>query len=191
MSSMRVFLALDLPMAIRSQLVLQQFLMPVKRKQPPENFHITMLFLGDVAPDILEDLHSALERLTLAPFSVQIAGLGLFGGARAHNLHARVTPSPELTAMHEKLLRLARISGLTPEARRFKPHVTLAYLKPETFHQPELEAAVARDHGFRTDSFDVSELVLYRSHLRSDGAQYDVLERYPFSASDHSRMHLR
>ncbi|MFN7002985.1 MAG: RNA 2',3'-cyclic phosphodiesterase [Roseinatronobacter sp.] len=188
---MRVFLALDLPMVIRSQLVLQQFLLPVKRKQPPENFHITMLFLGDLARQQLEELDNALERLDVVPFPVQIAELGLFGGAKAHNLHARVTPSPELTALHDKLVRLARGCGLRPEARRFSPHVTLAYLKPGMFHQPELEAAVVRDAGFRTESFEVSELVLYRSHLRSDGAQYDVLERYPFTASGRTRMQLR
>ena len=180
---MRVFLALEVPLAIRSQLVLQQFLMPVKRKQPPENFHITMVFLGDADRFQLEELDAALMRLEIAPMTLRIEGLGLFGGAKAHNLHARVAPSPDLTALHEKLLRLARASGFAPEARRFAPHVTLAYLKPGAFHQPELEAAVARDAGFRTDPFEVSELVLYRSHLRSDGAQYDVLERYPFSAA--------
>jgi len=180
---MRVFLALDVPMAIRSQLVLQQFLMPVKRKQPPENFHITMVFLGETDRLRLEDLDAALMRLELDPFVLHLEGLGLFGGAKAHNLHARVAPNPDLSALYEKLLRLARASGFAPESRRFAPHVTLAYLKPGTFHQPELEAAVARDAGFCSDPFEVSELLLYRAHLRSDGAQYDVLERYPFSAA--------
>ncbi len=179
---MRVFLALDLPTAIRSQLVLQQFLLPVKRKQPPENFHITLVFLGEAQPAQLEELDLALSRLQLAPLTLRLAGLGLFGKAKAHNLHALVTPTPELTALQEKLVRLARAAGFAPEARRFVPHVTLAYLAPGQFNQPELEAAVVRDAGFQTDSFEVSELALYRSHLRADGAQYDLLERYPFSA---------
>lgn len=180
---MRVFLALDVPMAIRSQLVLQQFLLPVKRKQPSENFHITLVFLGDATHDQLEDLDAALSRLDLAPFTLRLAGLGLFGGANAHNLHAVVAPTPALQALHDKLAHLARGAGFRPEARRFAPHVTLAYLKPGQFHQRELETAIVRDAGFRTDPFEVSDLVLYRSHLRSDGAQYDVLERYPFSAA--------
>lgn len=180
---MRVFLALELPMAIRSQLVLQQFLLPVKRKQPPENFHITLVFLGDAQRDQLEELDMALARLDVAPFSLRIEGLGLYGKSKAHNLHARVTLTPELTALHDKLIRLARASGFAPEARRFSPHVTLAYLSQGQFNQPELEAAIVRDAAFRTELFDVGELALYRSHLRSDGAQYDVLERYPFSAT--------
>ena len=114
---------------------------------------------------------------------MRIEGLGLFGKSKAHNLHARVAPTPELNAFQHKLAGIARAAGFAPEQRRFCPHVTLAYLKPGQFNQPELEAAVVRDGAFRTDPFEVSELVLYRSHLRSDGAQYDALERYPLSAA--------
>ena len=179
---MRVFLGLDVPMAIRSQLVLQQALMPVKRKQPPENFHITLVYLGAAQPDQLDDLDTALSRLEVAPFSVQIAGLGLFGKAQANNLHARVTLTPDLALLHEKLVRIARAAGFSPEARRFAPHVTLAYLAPGQFSQPELEIAVARDTAFRTEAFDVADIVLYRAHQHRKGAQYDALERYPLSA---------
>ncbi|MGY6549242.1 MAG: RNA 2',3'-cyclic phosphodiesterase [Roseinatronobacter sp.] len=178
---MRVFLALDLPQAVRSQLLLQQFLLPVKRKVPPENFHLTLVYLGQATRMQLEELDTALWRLDLRPFTVEIAGLGLFGKAKAHNLHARVTPNPPLQALQDKLTRISRAAGFTPEPRRYAPHVTLAYLAPGQFNQPELEAAVVRDAAFRAEPFEVSELTLYRSHLRSDGAQYDVLERYPFS----------
>ena len=178
---MRVFLALDIPASVRSQLVLQQFLLPVKRKVPPENFHITLVFLGEADTNQLEELDMALSRLNIASFDLQINGLGLFGKDLAHNLHARVSPIPELLALQKKLVTLARRAGFAPETRRFSPHVTLAYLRPGQFNQPELEAAVARDAAFQTAPFEVSELLLYRSHLRSDGAEYDLLERYPFS----------
>lgn len=180
---MRVFLALDLPMAVRSQLVLQQFLLPIKRKVPPENFHITLVFLGEAQRIQLEELDSALSRLELASFSLHLEGLGLYGKAKAHNLHARVSPVPELMALQEKLAGIARRAGFAPEARRYSPHVTLAYLSPGQFNQPELEVAIAQSARFRTEAFEVSELGLYRSHLRSDGAQYDILERYPFSSA--------
>ncbi len=179
---MRVFLGLDVPMAIRSQLVLQQALMPVKRRQPPENFHITLVYLGESLPDQLDDLDTALSRLDVAPFWVQIAGLGLFGKAQAHNLHAKVTPTPDLIALREKLLRVARAAGFSPEARRFVPHVTLAYLAPGQFSQPDLELAIVRDTSFRTEPFEVSDVVLYRAHQHRKGAQYDALERYSLSA---------
>lgn len=178
---MRVFLALDLPMAVRSQLVLQQFLLPVKRRQPPENFHITLVFLGEADGASLEELDASLSRLEVNPFSLRIEGLGLFGRDKAHNLHAKVIPAPELLALQEKLERLARSAGFDLQKRRFIPHVTLAYLKPDPLTQPALEVAIAQQSGFRTDPFEVSQISLYRSHLRSDGAEYDLLEHYPFS----------
>lgn len=178
---MRVFLGLELPAHIRSQLVLQQFLLPVKRKLPPENFHITLVFLGTAQMPQLEALDEELSRLDVADFELRLEGLGLYGKGVPHNLHARVTPVPELLALHRKLMHLARGAGFTPEARRYSPHVTLSYLRPGSFNQAELEAAVARDMGFRSDAFTVSDIALFRSHLRPDGAEYDVLERYPLS----------
>ena len=180
---MRVFLGLELPANIRSQLVLQQFLLPVKRKLPPENFHVTLVFLGEADILRLETLDEGLSRLEVPSFTLRLEGLGLYGKSKPHNLHACVTPVPELLALHQKLMRLVRVAGFEPEARRYSPHVTLSYLRPGSFNQVELETAVARDSGFRTDAFTVSEIALFRSHLRADGAEYDVLERYPLSAS--------
>lgn len=179
---MRVFLGLELPTHIRSQLVLQQFLLPVKRKLPPESFHITLVFLGEADNIQLESLDEGLSRLEMPDFTLRLEGLGLYGKSKPHNLHARVTPASELMALQQKLMRLARVAGFAPEARRYSPHVTLSYLRPGSFNQAELEAAVTRDAAFRTDAFSISEIALFRSHLRAEGAEYDILERYPLSA---------
>ncbi len=178
----RAFLGLELPQHIRSQLVLQQFLMPVKRKLPPENFHITLVFLGEANNAQLDALDLELSRLDVTPFTLTLEGLGLYGKGKAHNLHALVRPEPDLMTLQEKLLRRAREAGFTPDKRRYHPHVTLSYLRPGSFEQRELEEAVAHSSQFRTEPFEVTEIALFRSHLRPDGAVYDVLERYPLSA---------
>lgn len=174
----RAFLALELPQHIRSQLVLQQFLMPVERRLPPENFHITLVFLGDSTLHQLEDLHLALSGLAIPALQLQIRGLGLFGKDKSHNLHAVVAPDEGLSRFQAKLLTLARGCGFLLKPRRFHPHVTLSYLREGSFDRIELETAVARDARFSTDPFDVQEVALFRSVLRSDGAVHDVLERY-------------
>ena len=176
----RAFLALDLPVAIRSALLVQQFLLPVKDRVAPEDFHITLVFLGEHAEPILEELHHALEARRLGPrLRLQIAGLGLFGKNDPHNLHALVRPDPGLEQLQARLSTLARQTGFSLESRRFAPHVTLSRLKRGRFERMELEAAVARDALFRTDPFEVSEVTLYRSTLRRDGAVYDALASYP------------
>ncbi|MFN4058582.1 MAG: RNA 2',3'-cyclic phosphodiesterase [Roseinatronobacter sp.] len=176
----RSFLGLDLPAPIRSQIVLQQFLLPVKDRVPPENLHITLLFLGEVPEPVLEELHLALEGARLGPrLELRLSGLGLFGKAAPHNLHAVVDPAPALMALHAKLAQTARRAGLTLEARKFQPHVTLSRLPKGSFLQHELEAALVRDALWRSDPFQVAELTLFRSTLRKSGAVYDVLAQYP------------
>lgn len=179
----RAFLALQLPQHIRSQLLLQQFLLPVPRRVPPENFHVTLVFLGECRGPELEELHHALTSLRLPELQLQIKGIGLFGKAAPHNLHARVPDTEPLARVQARLSQAARSCGFDLPSRRFVPHVTLAYLRPGGFAPGELQLAVARAADFATDTFTVSEYALMRSVLRSDGAQYDVLETYPLGVS--------
>jgi 2'-5' RNA ligase len=66
---------------------------------------------------------------------------------------------------------------VAPETRKFTPHVTLARLKraPLTKVFPYLEA----NAGFETQPFEVLQVLLFRSHLGSRGADYEVLSAYP------------
>lgn len=178
----RAFLALDLPAHIRSQLVLTQFLLPVARKVPPENFHLTLVFLGESPMAQLEELDSALDRLAFDPFTIRLQGLGLFGKSKPHNLHAAVAPCPELMRLQEKLVGIARAAGFAPPKRRFTPHVTLSYLGGAAEGGAPLEAAVAQHAGFQSEPFEAREIVLFRSILKREGAEYDALAHYPLSA---------
>jgi 2'-5' RNA ligase len=176
----RAFLGLELPTTIRSQIVLQQFLLPIKDRVPPENLHITLLFLGEVAEPVLEELHLALDGARLSPkLDLRLTGLGLFGKGDPHNLHAIVDPAPALMALHTKLAQIARRVGLSPEARKYQPHVTLSRLPKGSFLQHELEAALVRHALWRSDPFEVAELTLFRSTLRKSGAVYDAMVQYP------------
>ena len=174
----RAFLALEVPQHIRSQLVLQQYLLPVDRRVPPENFHITLVFLGDSPLDRLEELHLALDRVRVPALRLRIKGLGLFGKDRPHNLHAVVAADEGLSRFQAKLTTLARNCGFQLTPRRFSPHVTLSYLRDGSFDRAALESAVVRDAQFATDPFEVDTVALFRSVLRPEGAVHDVLQRY-------------
>lgn len=176
---MRVFVALSLPDPVRSRFALLQVALPLPRRVPPENFHLTLAFLGDVGNAALDELDMALSGVSVPRFSLQPESLGVFGGARPRNIHFRFAPEPLLDRLAAKVARAARDCGIAPESRRFMPHVTLARFNPDDADQLRLERAVAGIGPLGMPAFEVDSFSLYRSHLRADGAEYDELARYP------------
>jgi 2'-5' RNA ligase len=177
----RAFLGLDLPDDIRSALAVQQFLLPLPRKVDPAQFHLTLVFLGEVPEPDLEAAHDAFIALKPAPFSLSLQGLGLFGGARPKMAWAGVAPSDPLIRLQAKAEQAARQVGLSPENRKFTPHITLGRFPPPDFARTaSLERAIA-ETPFSAGPWQVQHMVLWQSHLGSKGARYDELARYPFS----------
>lgn len=177
----RAFLALDLPDSVRAALTVQQFLLPLPRRVDPAAFHLTLVFLGEVPPPVLEAAHEAFQRLRPAPFALELQGLGLFGGDRPRAAWAGVQPCAALMRLQARAAQAARSAGLAPEARRFVPHVTLGRFPPPPLAAAlTLERAVAEGAGFRAGPFEVTEMVLYESRLTAQGPRYERLAAYPF-----------
>ena len=175
----RAFVALTLPEPIRSELVLTQMALPLPRRVPPGNLHLTLAFLGELTHPALDEVHGALSALRAPGFDLRLRGLGLFGGKRPRNLHAGVVPEPALEHLQAKVVRAVRNAGVPLEARRFVPHVTLARFSPEAVDLPRLEPAVAGAGLFSAGPFAVDHFVLMRSWLRDPEPEYDVLAEYP------------
>lgn len=176
----RAFLAIALPDAIRSVLTVQQFLLPLPHKADPGQFHLTLVFLGEVPGPVLEAAHEAFGALRLPRFSLQLAGLGLFGGARPHAAWAGVQPSEPLMRVQAKLERAARVAGIEVPSRRFVPHVTLGRFAPPLPEQAmRLERAVAAGASWQAGAMQVEDVRLYRSVLHPKGSRHDELARYP------------
>jgi 2'-5' RNA ligase len=178
----RAFVALPLPEPVRQQLNLLSFLLPLPRRVPPENLHLTLAFLGEVPGHRLEDAHFALEGLRAAPFPLTLRGVETFGEAMPRVVFAGVAPSEPLRRLHGKVMTALRAAGLAPDGRRFTPHVTLARLDParmDAADRSRLSAALIENAGFAAGPFSVAEFALYRSHLGREGPHYEDLARYP------------
>jgi 2'-5' RNA ligase len=157
----RAFFGLDLPDEVRAALAVEQFLLPLPRKVDPAQMHLTLVFLGEVPEPALEAAHDLAEFLPGSYFSVELQGIGLFGGDRPRE-------------------RAVRVAGLDPEHRRFTPHVTLGRFAPPPFAEAaRLERAVAASR-FRAGPWEVRDMVLWQSHLGPKGSRYEELARYPF-----------
>ncbi len=174
----RAFAALPLPDAIRSALVVQQFLLPLRDPLPAESLHITLAFFGEQPEPVLEDLHLALTALRVPDFALMLTGIGHFGRDHPRSVHAIVAPNPPLMAVQRKVETLARRSGIAVPAQRYVPHVTLARFRtPAPDLLPTLARAIATAR-FTAGPWQADRIVLYRS---SPGARYDALADYPLT----------
>ncbi len=178
----RAFVGIDLPDAVRSALAVQQFLLPLPHKVDPAQMHLTLVFLGDCSEPALEAAHEAFATLRDRRFSLSLQGLGLFGGDRPRAAWAGVLPSAPLGRLQSRVEHMARRAGCPVETRKFVPHVTLGRFRPPPLAiAATLERAVVLGAGFAAGPFEVSDLVLWQSHLGPKGARYEVLARYPLS----------
>ncbi len=182
----RAFLGLALPDAIKSALTVQQFLLPLPRKVNPDQFHLTLVFLGEVPDHVLEAAHDGFASLRQAPFSLSLQGLGLFGGNRPRAAWAGVAPSAPLASLQARTERLALQAGCPVEVRRFHPHVTLGRFPPPALPLVmPMERAIAEGASFAAGPWQVTEMILWESHMaqgrHGHGPRYDELARYAFA----------
>ena len=80
---MRLFVALDLPFDLRERLTGLATGLPGARWLPPENFHLTLRFLGEMPSHRAEELDGALAAMRCRGFQLQLRGVGVFEKAGA------------------------------------------------------------------------------------------------------------
>ena len=92
---------------------------------PQDKIHLTLVFLGDLDEDRLEDAMRAPSGLELAGFGVTLDQVGSFAGARVGWAGCR-QPAPGLAGLQSGLARRLAERGFAPDERPYTPHVTLA-----------------------------------------------------------------
>lgn len=139
---------------------------------PLSDMHLTLRFVGDISPTQAREFAEELGRIEQHAFSLELEGLGTFGGDEPRILWAGVAPNPALDALARACDRAARKAGLPPDTRQWKPHVTLARLR----HTP-LDAVVrilSRKATFNTDPFFVSHFALMSAKPVTGGGPYGI-----------------
>jgi 2'-5' RNA ligase len=156
----RLFIAVWPPADVAAVLLtLNRIDEPCVRFVRPENWHITLRFLGETHPD---EVAHALDGTTLVSAR---AHLGPTVGVMAKR--ALVVPVDGLDALAEVVKKSTAHIGETPRPG-FVGHLTLARLKS---HVP-VPAAVGAPI---SETFDVEEIALVRSRLDPEGARYETL----------------
>jgi len=182
-SIFRLFTGIRLPLDLRRQLQSFQEGLTGVRRTAPENYHITLSFIGNVDAAKAEDIDEALAGVRAPQFSLTVRGTGCFSGGRhLHHLWMGLEHSEPLHRLKEKIDRALDVHKLPFEKRRYTPHVTLAGLKPGD--EEKAAAFMQRHNLFASEPFDVREFILYRSHPDKEGALYEELKAYPLFHAD-------
>ena len=172
----RLFTAIEIPRQIGERLSLMRGGLSGARWIDPENYHLTLRFIGDVDMVAAEAAAEALARVRRQALTIRFAGLGPLGTKKQHAVVALVAedkPLMELQAEQERVLQRA---GLPHEARRYTPHVTLARLRGG--HPRDIAEYLSVRGGFLAGSFPVERFVLYSSRNSVGGGPYVVEEAY-------------
>lgn len=149
----------------------------------PEQLHLTLKFLGAVAPARIPALEARLaETLGAIPTATaEVAGVGAFPNlARPQVLWVGVR-APSVAALADAVEASCAAEGFARETRPFRPHVTLGRVRARARHAtPEL-AVLARDgdRGFGTSP--LRAVTLFRSVLGAGGARHGELAVFPLA----------
>lgn len=175
----RLFTALCIPWDVAETLKRRQSGLPGAKWRSEEQLHVTLAFYGEVSERTADDLAAELGRAaTGGAFEIELAGVGAFGDAhRSHTLWAGVKASERLNVLAGRCRAAAERAGVEMERRDYRPHVTLAYLKPQT--NPDRIGAWITGHNLlHSPPIRVDRFGLYSSVLTSDGSQYQLEREY-------------
>jgi len=125
----RLFVGLEIPGEVGQTLSLLRGGLPGARWIDPENYHITLRFIGDIDDRLAHDIALLLDGVKRRSFEVRFGGLTAFGGRKPRAIVVGVEPIQPLVELQSELERLMQRLGLEPEGRKFTPHVTLARLR--------------------------------------------------------------
>jgi 2'-5' RNA ligase len=181
----RLFTALEIPPDVVESLGMMRGGLPGARWIDPENYHLTLRFIGDIDDALAGEIAVMLGRVQRGAFELRLDGLSSFGGRKPRAVVAGATQIPALMELQAEQERLLRRLGLDPEGRKYTPHVTLARLR-DSSSQQVADYLAARAH-YRSSPFQVSRFVLFSSRASVGGGPYVVEADYPLAEAELKR----
>jgi RNA 2',3'-cyclic 3'-phosphodiesterase len=175
----RLFAAVELPADVRTAIeVATAPLRPTIagfRWVPAENLHLTLVFLGWVHPDDVEPVRAVLGTAVApaGPFTARLGAAGRFPDrGKARVLWVGFASGGD--ALTDLACRAREaVADRVPDARPFRPHITIARAKqPVRLTAASLGAvpSIGRD-------VVIEAVTLFRSHLGSPHPRYEPIAR--------------
>jgi 2'-5' RNA ligase len=171
----RVFCAIPLPAEVRLGLdaKVRQHTLPGK-VAPPENWHLTLRFLGSIDEVTLQRFVAQLDAVDLGTrFSMALGSMGAFPNPKRATVLWLGVPrgSDELSELALTCEEAVQAAGMPPEDRPFRPHLTLSRIRP-----PADVSSLIQAFGDTGIAWRCETMVVYRSRSGPGGPRYEPLE---------------
>jgi len=187
---LRLFLAIAVPPEVRAEIAraqsqLQRHAPPgVIRWTKPEQFHVTLKFLGDVPAEQVAGLEQSAAPVCagFAPLKLSARGIGFFPNeGKPRVIWAGADDGPgEMAELFRQLDEALRWLAPAEKPERFSGHITLGRFKPGRHGSLEdlmKRVAMLRDQLFGEWQAGAVELV--RSELTATGATHTAMLVFP------------
>jgi 2'-5' RNA ligase len=173
-SKARVFFALWPDLGVQAQLFQhgrELHRLAGGRLTRQESIHLTLVFLGDIGVERVEDVRAAGAGAAFEPFTLSIDDAGCWKHNRVAWVAPRATPEP-LLALVAGLEAGLQQTGFRFERRPYAPHITVV----RKARCGRIGIAIA------PVEWRVEDFVLVRSQLDSEGSRYTVIGRWPVAS---------
>ncbi|MEM2250178.1 MAG: RNA 2',3'-cyclic phosphodiesterase [Candidatus Bathyarchaeia archaeon] len=145
----------------------------------PKNIHITVRFLGNITPNMVDKIFEGMRKVQFVPFDVKIQGVGAFPDLR----YPRVVwagirnGANELRGIFSQLEPYLRSLGFAPDPKGFSPHLTIARVRSGR-NKAALAKFLMENVNYEFGVVRAECLRLKRSDLTPKGPIYSTLREY-------------
>ena len=170
---MRLFIAIRAPQEIHAQISRAAAHLHERmgvRVLPPESWHLTLRFIGDVDEEKAKEIGDALSAVKFSPFPMHLFGAGAYPNThfpRAIYIGGESQGAVALAAKVEEAL-----APFNLQKEKFSVHLTVARSKGAGDIDDFLKNAG------EVGQFDARSFVLMKSTLMAHEAGYEVLKEY-------------
>jgi len=145
----------------------------------PQNVHITLRFLGNITPPMIEKVFEEMRKVQFRPFDIKICGMGVF----PHLRYPRVLwvgireGADKLRDIFNQLEPHLQSLGFKADSRGFSPHLTIARVRSGR-NKGELAKFVNENLNYEFGTVRAECLRLKRSDLTPKGPIYSTLKEF-------------
>lgn len=143
------------------------------RWSKPENYHVTICFLGDSIQHPIDKIIDVLSKESFSSFWIQIQQLGFFMNGKNSNVMWAGIESKEIQEFQKRIQNHMVTLGYTKEFKPFRPHITLGRIKQPkspTHHYETISTVL--------DQMRVTQFSLFESIASIQHIQYRVLQTF-------------